>query len=137
MKYFSTAFCYGLALAALSLGSVHAENDKEQQMYNMRKKVVESNLYVFKNMFDLYKKDTSAYPTNEQGFKVLLENPLHGPAAAKWKGPYMKEIPVDPWQHAYHYQLKADGKIEISSTGRDGKPGGDGMDKDIKLSDFE
>ncbi len=137
MDCFSKSFCYGLVLSVLIIGSVQADNDKEQQRYKMRQKVVETNLYVFKTMFDLYKKDNAVYPTNEQGFKALVENPLSGPKAVTWKGPYMKDMPLDVWSHPYQYQLKSNGTIEISSLGRDGKPGGTGMDKDIKLSDFE
>jgi general secretion pathway protein G len=137
MNYYLKLFSYGVVLSAVATGSVFADNDKEQQMYNMRKKVVESNLYVFKSLFDSYKQDTSAYPTTDQGFKALLENPLSGANAAKWQGPYLKEVSPDPWGHPYQYQRNADGNIEIFSFGRDGKIDGQGMDKDIKLSDFK
>ena len=137
MGTFLKSFCYGLVVAVLSMGSVHAENDKEQQLYKMRKKMVEGNLYVFKNLFDSYKKDNAVYPPTELGFSALVKNPMSGPAAAKWQGPYVKEIPLDVWNHPYQYQLESNDKIEIFSFGRDGKPGGEGIDKDIKLSDFK
>lgn len=49
-----------------------------------------------------YRVDTGNFPTTEQGLSALLvvpENVVH------WNGPYFKNptLPLDPWQHAYHY----------------------------------
>ena len=41
------------------------------------------------------------------------------------------EIPEDPWGNPYHYVVKAEGAFDIVSLGADGKPGGEGFDRDL------
>ena len=55
------------------------------------------------------------------------------PPAAKWNGPYLKkDVPLDPWGHAYLYRAPGSkGDFEILSYGKDGQPGGTGEDADI------
>lgn len=80
----------------------------------------------------LYKLDTGAYPSMEQGLEVLLERPAN---AERWReGGYLEKqtIPKDPWGNDYVYV--SPGKemdFEILSYGADGKPGGEGLDSDI------
>ncbi len=79
---------------------------------------------------DQYRLDTSHYPTTEQGLNALLTNP----GDDKWDGPYLKKsgIPLDPWGKPYIYESPGQhGDYDLYSYGRDGKPGGDGEDKDI------
>ena len=57
-----------------------------------------------------------------------------GDLRARWKGPYLDEaVPLDPWGHAYVYQVPGEeGRpFSIFSLGADGKPGGEGNDADI------
>lgn len=49
--------------------------------------------------------------------------------------PYIKSIPLDPWDHEYEYIVNNDGTFEILSYGRDGAPGGTGEDADISSND--
>jgi type II secretion system protein G len=52
----------------------------------------------------------------------------------KWDGPYLpKEIPLDPWGHAYEYKCPGDESrdYEITSYGADGTSGGEGENADI------
>ncbi len=44
--------------------------------------------------------DTGAYP---EGLDELVVSPP-GVRAPRWNGPYVKEIPVDPWGQAYRYK---------------------------------
>ena len=74
--------------------------------------------------------DVGRYPSTEEGLVALLTKPA---AAAGWNGPYLKkEVPPDPWGHAYVYHSPASkGEFEILSYGKDGQAGGTGEDADI------
>lgn len=74
---------------------------------------------------DLYEVDTGALPRTEDGLDALLERPS-GPRAKRWKGPYIKKKPLDPWGNPYVYRFPgAHGpSYDLFSTGPDGKEGG-------------
>jgi general secretion pathway protein G len=79
---------------------------------------------------DNYRLDVGRYPTTEEGLVSLFVKPA---SADKWAGPYLKkEVPLDPWGHAYVYQVPGTkGDYAVISYGRDGQPGGTGEDADI------
>ena len=71
-----------------------------------------------------YRVDCGEYPE----LNALVVNQ----GAAGWKGPYLKEVPLDPWGRPYVYFRSSDSAPpEISSYGRDGKPGGASFDADL------
>jgi general secretion pathway protein G len=75
------------------------------------------------------------YPSTEQGLQALVQRPSD---EAKWSGPYLaKALPPDPWGHAYVYRQPGnDGHdYELSSLGKDGKPGGTGENADLSVWD--
>ncbi len=77
-----------------------------------------------------YRLDVGRYPTTEQGLAALMTKPAN---VNKWAGPYLeKSVPTDPWGRPYVFVSPGEhGDFDISSTGRDGRPGGDGLDADI------
>ena len=80
---------------------------------------------------DMYKLDAGSYPTTDQGLQALVEAPAN---VKHWNGPYLStsKIPLDPWQHDYHYVFPGDhGKFDIFSYGSDDKEGGTGEDQDV------
>ncbi|MGE5308585.1 MAG: type II secretion system major pseudopilin GspG, partial [Deltaproteobacteria bacterium] len=50
---------------------------------------------------DLFEMDIGRYPTTQEGLAALRSNPGSLP---KWKGPYLKKLPRDPWGNEYSYQ---------------------------------
>ncbi|MDI6801605.1 MAG: type II secretion system major pseudopilin GspG [Thermodesulfovibrionales bacterium] len=78
---------------------------------------------------DQYRLDTGFYPGTEHGLNALIVNP----GVEKWEGPYLKKgVPLDPWGKPYIYQNPGShGEYDLFSYGRDGKPDGEGEDKDI------
>lgn len=84
---------------------------------------------------DNYRLDNGAYPSTEQGLEALRVKPARAPIPASWRGPYLrKDVPNDPWGRPYIYRFPGDrnaGSYDLSSLGRDGKPGGTGEDADI------
>lgn len=73
---------------------------------------------------DSYRIDVGRYPESLDG---LRENDTGRDA---WAGPYMRELPPDPWGNDYHYEVK-EREFVLLSYGADGAPGGEGDDADI------
>lgn len=76
----------------------------------------------FISALELYSAKKGSYPDESQGLKALETSRL------------IKELHDDPWGQPYIYALH-DGEPVITSLGRDGAPGGDGYDADLKSSD--
>lgn len=77
---------------------------------------------------DQYQSDVGAYPEALQQLVVAPGN------ADGWLGPYAKETDFkDPWHNPIEYRRPGDDEApyKLVSLGADGKPGGDGVDKDI------
>jgi general secretion pathway protein G len=77
-----------------------------------------------------YRIDVGRFPTTEEGLQALLNKPT---SAMKWDGPYLeKTLPMDPWGRPYAYVSPGQhGDFDLLSSGRDGRPGGEGLDADI------
>lgn len=88
------------------------------------------DIRVLESALNLYKLDNHDYPSTDEGLEVLVQKPSNAP---QWKeGGYVERIPKDPWGHDYQYLYPGtQGTIDIYSLGRDGQPGGDGVDADI------
>jgi type II secretory pathway pseudopilin PulG len=63
-------------------------------------------------------------PTGKRDRMVqVLGQPPKGPAAERWKGPYLGEVGADPWGRAYVLLVPSDaagGHVWCLSAGRDG-----------------
>lgn len=76
-----------------------------------------------------YKLDMGNYPTTEEGLQALIRAPAG--KEANWKGPYLEEIPVDPWKQDYQYKYPGSKNIngargyDIWSLGPDGTESAD------------
>lgn len=92
--------------------------------------VAKAQIDAFERALDTFRLDVGRYPTTEEGLGALLTKLT---STDKWNGPYLKkEIPPDPWGHAYIYRAPGNkGDFEIFSYGKDGQPGGSGDDADI------
>lgn len=92
--------------------------------------VAKAQIEAFEKALDTFRLDVGRYPSSEEGLDALLTKPA---AASKWNGPYLrKEIPPDPWGHAYLYRSPGSkGEFEILSYGKDGQPGGTTENADI------
>jgi len=72
---------------------------------------------------DLYELDNGKYPSTEEGLAALISEPA---SAVKWKGPYLKREPLDPWGKRYSYISPGNhrGDYDLFSCGPDGVEGG-------------
>ena len=69
---------------------------------------------------DLYEIDNGTFPDKLEDLMVKPSN------APKWKGPYLKKKPVDPWGNPYIYKYPgAHGDYDLMSCGKSGTEGGE------------
>lgn len=84
---------------------------------------------------DNYRLDTGSYPSTTQGLAALHHVPTVDPVPVNWRGPYLrKAVPLDPWGRPYLYRSPGEHNptsFDLSTLGRDGRPGGEGEDADI------
>lgn len=94
-----------------------------------------SQVEIFELALDAYRIDNDRYPSTEQGLAALRQKPVTGDSARNWRGPYLrKDVPLDPWGHAYTYRSPGTANqtsYDLFSLGRDGQIGGGGEDSDI------
>jgi general secretion pathway protein G len=80
-----------------------------------------------------YSRDVGSYPSTEEGLDALWRAPSQ--AAQNWDGPYVKDpITPDPWGNPYVYRYPGTHygyDYDLLSYGKDGKQGGEKLDKDI------
>ena len=80
----------------------------------------------------MYRLDNGDYPTTEQGLAALAAKPTLPPEPRNWSPDgYLERKPLDPWQRPYVYRYPGGGGFDLMSLGRDGKPGGEGLDADL------
>jgi general secretion pathway protein G len=76
-----------------------------------------------------YRLDVGNYPPTEAGLAALMKAPAG--KEAKWKGAYLKELPLDPWDNPYQYRYPGSKNIngargyDAWSWGPDGTESGD------------
>jgi general secretion pathway protein G len=78
--------------------------------------------------------DIGRYPSDEEGFNWLVQQPRSGRLAERWQGPYLEgELPLDPWGGPYVYLAppREGGSPRLVSYGADGEEGGSGLAADI------
>jgi len=98
------------------------------------KKAAQIQLGMFKGALEHYQLNMKGFPAAEQGLKALVSKPSDedGNTGANWDGPYLDEIPKDPWGNEFQYEyppVHGKGKNpDIWSYGPDGE---DGTDDDI------
>ena len=95
--------------------------------------VAKTDLKTIASALRMYRLDNGDYPTTSQGLKALVERPATEPAPANWNSEgYLPEAPRDPWGRDYVYVSPGKaGGFDLMSYGKDGEPGGEGLDADL------
>jgi general secretion pathway protein G len=100
--------------------------------------VAQSDLRSISAALKMYRLDNGDYPATTQGLQALVTKPTGDPVPTNWNASgYLDKLPVDPWGNPYIYKNPGEdggSGFELTSLGKDGKPGGEGIDADIKLS---
>ncbi len=77
----------------------------------------------FSTALDAYEVDTGGYPKGADGLMNLVQAPSD---VQGWKGPYMKDVPADPWGRPYVYVSPGrnnPNSYDLYSLGADGREG--------------
>ena len=94
-----------------------------------KKTTVENDFAVFETAIEAYRSLHDSPPTTEEGLQKLIDEGL-----LKNK----KKTLLDPWGNPYVYRYPSESgkdEPEIISYGADGKPGGDGVNTDLRNLD--
>jgi general secretion pathway protein G len=99
-----------------------------QNKHQAEYKLAKTQMTTLAASIDQYQSDVGELPDS-------LEQLSKAPANADgWLGPYAKaEELKDPWHHAIEYRKPGANEqpYSLTSLGVDGKPGGEGVDKDL------
>ena len=98
-----------------------------QNKHQAEYKLAKTQLTTLSASIDQYQSDVGDLPDS-------LQQLIAAPQKDGWLGPYAKaEELKDPWHNAieYHKPGSDDRPYSLTSLGVDGKPGGDGVDKDL------
>jgi general secretion pathway protein G len=119
-------------LASLVVPNIIGQGERAKQ------KLVCVQMKSLKNALDSFKVEEGRYPTTQEGLKALIKNPDKLKYKNYPNGGFLgsDKLPKDPWGNDYIY-VNNNGKIDIISLGADGKEGGSGENKDIKLSECQ
>ena len=88
-----------------------------------RTTAVATQISSFSTALDAFEVDNGYYPKGKGGLLDLVQQPRD---AQSWKGPYLKEIPKDPWGNEYVYECPGrlnPSSYDLTSGGPDGKVG--------------
>ena len=92
----------------------------------------EAEISNIENALKFYRLDNFAYPTTEQGIDALVTKPNDPNVRNSKTGGYLDRMTKDHWGNPYLYLNPGNnGEIDIYTLGRDGRPGGEGIDADI------
>ncbi len=106
-------------LAAMVMPSLTGKGEEAK-----RKLVCVQMKSIYNDALDMYKVDSSVYPSTEEGLELLAEKE------------YFKDskMPKDSWGNEFIY-INDEGSIELISLGADKKEGGEESSADIKMSE--
>lgn len=101
-----------------------------------RVSAAKSDLSTLSLALDAYALAAGRYPSTNQGLDALVTKPVDAPEPIAWRGPYVRgAIPLDPWGKPYVYRspgAENPESFDLLSLGRDGQPGGNGEDADLR-----
>lgn len=95
--------------------------------------VAKTDLKTISSALRIYRLDNGDYPTTQQGLEALVTRPAAAPEPRSWSAEgYLAELPIDPWNRPYVYRSPGEtGGFDLTSLGKDGEPGGEGLDADL------
>ena len=101
-----------------------------EQMGRAKSQEAKIKIQYLQGQVEMYRLEVGKYP---QSLAELLRAP--GGTEGKWNGPYVKQDAdlKDAWGNDYTYTVPGQNSkpFDIISLGADGKPGGDGENRDV------
>ena len=98
----------------------------------------QTDIRILEQALELYRLDMFSYPSEQEGFKALIEKPSNNKFSDRYRqAGDVRKLELDPWGNDYLYERpgKNNNPFEIISLGADGRKGGEGLDKDISNLD--
>jgi general secretion pathway protein G len=120
-----------VVLAILGLLAAIAAPQVMRQLGGAKTEAAAIQIEKLGGVLDLYRLDIGHYPSASEGLAALVDRPGTGEG---WNGPYLKnrDSLTDPWGRPYEYKAPGDhGEYDLWSLGADGRPGGEGEDRDV------
>ncbi len=115
-------FVWILCITTIDNNRLGWKDTKEQTAALLVNQVLRTGLVAFKL-------DLGRYPSTAEGLTALAHCPPG--LEAKWHGPYLDKIPLDPWRHPLEYTFtEGMEKPLIRSLGPDGKRSADDISND-------
>ncbi len=87
-----------------------------------RQTAARTDIATFGTALDAFEVDNGYYPKGKGGLGDLVVQPRDCP---NWHGPYVKEVPRDPWGNEYVYECPGrhnPKSYDLYSVGPDGRP---------------
>ncbi len=103
-------------LVIINAGAIFGGNQKDVASLFVRQSI--------STPLQAYSFNMGSYPTTDQGIQALLNSP--DSSGNKWRGPYIKEMPLDPWKRPYGYRYPGThnpSNYDVWSNGPDGISG--------------
>lgn len=72
----------------------------------VRQKTHEANIKRIEGAARIYRLDVGSWPVGVEDLRV------EPPGAENWRGPYLWEAPVNPWDPSRMYELDASGRVK-------------------------
>jgi general secretion pathway protein G len=88
-----------------------------------RETAARTQISAFKTALDAFEVDNGYYPKGRNGLIDLVQKPRD---AVNWRGPYLENVPKDPWQNEYVYENPGKhnaNSYDVMSLGPDGRSG--------------
>ena len=106
-------------LAAVVVPKFTGSSDKA------RKARAVTDISTLDDAIDRFELDAGRFPTNDEGLQILVQQPTA--QVKEWHGPYIKQVPKDPWGNPYVYRYPGQFNTkaaDLLSYGPDGHEGG-------------
>jgi general secretion pathway protein G len=90
-----------------------------------RRTAAQTQIAAFSTALDAFEIDVGYYPKGKSGLLDLVQQPRE---TDSWRGPYLKDVPRDPWGNEYIYECPGRynaSSYDLQSMGPDGRVGGD------------
>ncbi len=108
-------------MASMIIPNLLGNKEKADQQ-----KVV-TDISTLESAMEMYKLNSSRYPTTDQGLDALVSKPSIDPMPRNYpQGGYIRRLPNDPWGNPYLLLSPGEnGAVDIFSIGLDGEEGTD------------
>lgn len=121
-KPYSVVLMIGVSLGACLVLLAEAAPHLLGQSEQAKLTAAETQLANIKTALDAFKADCGRFPSSAEGLTALTTLPVSIPSNL-WRGPYLNDVPKDPWGHDYVYRcpgLRGKSGFDIYSRGPDG-----------------